>query len=202
MDIGIPSRWKGKGGKLTHGGQRTATGVISYTRPRTLRQGLRHFLGVNEEGSQLVEMAIVFPILLVILTGMASFGMALYSQQQLGLATAGAVQGVATGASVTSSTDPCATAETYVTQQLPGWTAASFSYTLKMYTSSTTSVTATGTGTSFSCSSDSGDLTINEPVVLTVAYPYGWFAIFQWSKYGSTFKPSGNLTVTEAAMAQ
>ncbi len=88
--------------KLPNGANRTSTGEIEWIRPQTLRQELHSFFGVREEGSQLVEMAVVAPILLIILTGMASFGMALYTQQQLGLATANAVQAVATGASYIS----------------------------------------------------------------------------------------------------
>jgi Flp pilus assembly protein TadG len=171
-----------------------------WVRPLTLRQKLHSFFGVQEEGSQLVEMAVVAPILLVILTGMASFGMALYSQQQLGLAAANAVQAIATGTSLI--TDPCKTAATDVAQSLPQWTAANISYTLTIYTKSTSSVTASGTGSGFTCTADSADLTTFQPVTLKVTYPYNWFPIFQWTKYGSNFAPTGNLTTTQAAMAQ
>jgi len=179
-------------------------GEATAARPLTLRQKLRAIVCAKEEGSQLVEMAVVAPILLVILTGMASFGMALYSQQQLGLAAANAVQAVATGASLLSNSDPCLTAKTDVVNSLPGWNASSFSYSMKIYTSSSTSVTATsGSGGSFTCSgTDYTDMTQNQPIVLTVTYPYSWFPILTWSKYGSSFSPSGSLTTTQAAMVQ
>jgi len=186
--------------ELPNGAHRTSTGEKEWIRPLTLRQKLHSFFGVNEEGSQLVEMAVVAPLLLIILTGMASFGMALYSQQQLGLAAANAVQAVATGTSLIS--DPCATVESDVTKSLPQWTAANITYTLTIYTKSTSSVVATGTGTSFSCTSDAVDLTTFQPVVLKVSYPYSWFPIFQWAKYGTSFTPSGSLSTTQAAMAQ
>lgn len=186
--------------KLPNGAQQTSQGATVWVRPLTLRQKLYAFVGAKEDGSQLVEMAVVAPILLVILTGMASFGLALYSQQQLGLAAANAVQAIATGTSLI--TDPCATAATDVAASLPQWNAANISYVLTIYTKSTTSVTASGTGSSFSCKSDAADLTTFQPVTLKVTYPYSWFPIFTWAKYGSTFVPSGSLSTTQAAMAQ
>jgi len=180
--------------------QRDSDCEAVWARPLTWRQQLHAFFSVGEEGSQLVEMAIVAPLLLIILTGMASFGMALYSQQQLGLAAAGAVQSIATGTSLI--TDPCATAATDVAASLPQWSAGSLTYTLLIYTSSTTYVTETGTGTGFSCKTAATSLTTFQPVILTVSYPYSWFPIFTWSRYGENFKPSGNLQTTQAAMAQ
>lgn len=200
MKIEVLFRENNEMRELSNGAHRTSTGEIEWLRPLTLRQKLHDFLGVKEDGSQLVEMAVVAPLLLIILTGMASFGMALYSQQQLGLAAANAVQAVATGTSLI--TDPCATVESDVTKSLPQFTAANITYTLVIYTKSTSSVTATGTGTGFSCTADATDLTTFQPVILTVSYPYSWLPIFSWSKYGTTFKPSGNLTTTQAAMAQ
>jgi len=187
--------------ELPNGARRTSTGEIEWVRPLSLRQKLHAFFGVREEGSQLVEMAVVAPLLLIILTGMASFGMALYNEQQLGYVTAGAVQALTID--VSQITDPCASVETYVSTSLPSYTAASFTYTLKIYTSSSASVTSgPTTGTGFSCKSYATDITQFQPVILTVSYPYSWFPIFTWSKYGTTFKPTGSLSSTQAAMAQ
>jgi Flp pilus assembly protein TadG len=190
--------------------QRTPNGGVAWARPLTLRQQLYSFFGAREEGSQLVEMAVVAPLLLVILTGMASFGMALYSQQQLGLATANAAQAVATGASYI--TNPCQSVEADVTSGLPNWTAASFNYTITitMVTSGTTTTqTDTWKGTSYPAdctTTDLTDLTSTpaqfHPFTLKVTYPYSWFPIMNWGSYGSTIKPSGNLTSTQAAMIQ
>jgi len=46
----------------------------------------------GEEGTELVEFAIVVPGLMIVLTGVASFALAFYSLQQLGNATTTAVQ--------------------------------------------------------------------------------------------------------------
>jgi Flp pilus assembly protein TadG len=201
MNTEISRQEKSKMQELPNGARRTSTGEIEWIRPLSLRQKLHAFFGVREEGSQLVEMAVVAPLLLIILTGMASFGMALYNEQQLGYVTAGAVQALTID--VSQITDPCASVETYVSTSLPSYTAASFTYTLKIYTSSSASVTSgPTTGTGFSCKSYATDITQFQPVILTVSYPYSWFPIFTWSKYGTTFKPTGSLSSTQAAMAQ
>jgi Flp pilus assembly protein TadG len=201
MNTEISRQEKSKMQELPNGARRTSTGEIEWVRPLSLRQKLHAFFGVREEGSQLVEMAVVAPLLLIILTGMASFGMALYNEQQLGYVTAGAVQALTID--VSQITDPCASVETYVSTSLPSYTAASFTYTLKIYTSSSASVTSgPTTGTGFSCKSYATDITQFQPVILTVSYPYSWFPIFTWSKYGTTFKPTGSLSSTQAAMAQ
>jgi Flp pilus assembly protein TadG len=201
MNTEVSRQEKSKMQELPNGARRTSTGEIEWVRPLSLRQKLHAFFGVREEGSQLVEMAVVAPLLLIILTGMASFGMALYNEQQLGYVTAGAVQALTID--VSQITDPCATVESYVSTSLPSYTAASFTYTLKIYSSTSTSVTSgPTTGTGFSCKSDAADITQFQPVILTVSYPYSWFPIFQWSKYGTTFVPTGSLSSTQAAMAQ
>jgi Flp pilus assembly protein TadG len=201
MENVVSNREKSTMQAFPDGVRRTSDGEVVWARPLTWRQQLHAFFGVGEEGSQLVEMAIVAPLLLIILTGMASFGMALYSQQQLGLAAAQAVQSVSIDA--TGISDPCATIESDVSNSLVGWNPASISYTLTIYTTSTASVSSgTMTGTAFSCKSLTADLTKFQPIVLTLSYPYSWFPIFTWSRYGETFKPSGNLQTTQAAMVQ
>ncbi len=199
--------------QLLHGDKRTSFIEIVRARPRTPGQKLRAFLSVKDEGSQLVEMALVFPILLVLLTGMASFGMALYSQQQLGFATANAVQAVATGASI-NTTGPCQAIETSVSNQLPGWTASSLSYTFTVYylESNGTTVTSTSeswTGTGYSACTGStlatefgSSASQFQAAVLTVSYPYNWFSVMTWGGWGMKIKPSGSLQSSQAAMIQ
>jgi Flp pilus assembly protein TadG len=151
---------------------------------------------------------LVAPLFLVILTGVASFAMALYSYQQLGYATSTAAQWVAAEYGMTSSDgsfDPCAAIVTEVTTALPNWTASKFTYTMSITSGagSSTSTTTIGptTGSGFSCSSDYSDLTQNEPIVVTVSYAYNWFSILTW-RPDDSFKPSGSLSATEAALVQ
>jgi Flp pilus assembly protein TadG len=167
----------------------------------SLRGRIRALLGAGEEGSQLVEFAMVAPVFLVLLTGMASFAMALYSYQELGYAVSGAVQSVAAQQGLVG--DACAAIVTDVDATLPNWSSSNFKYTLQVYETSSTSVTAgPTTGTGFSCTADTADMTANEPITLTVSYPYSWFPIMGWARTGNTFAASGNLSVTQSAMAQ
>jgi hypothetical protein len=121
----------------------------------------------------------------------------LYNLQQLGNATANAVQVVAGESGLI--TDPCAQAVTSVTAALPGWTAAKLTYTMVItYPSGTTTTTATygpTTGSGFSCTAGAALTSQNYPVVLTVSYAYSWMPILR-------FSPSSPLTSTQGAIAQ
>jgi Flp pilus assembly protein TadG len=149
----------------------------------------------GEEGSAWLEFAITLPLLMTVLTGMASFAMAFYSLQQLGNATSGAVQQVAEDQGLI--TDPCATALTSVTGALSGWTAGNFSYTMVITdstgTTHTYSSTTSGSSTSFTCTAGAAEEAPNEPVTLTVTYKYTWMPIM-------AFSPKSNLSTTQAAI--
>ncbi len=173
---------------------------------KTMRSRLRALLRNEEEGTQLVELAFVAPIFMVMLTGVASFAMALYNYQQLGYAVSTSAQYVATAAGMTTSGfDPCAAIVTQVTSALPSWTASKFTYTVAITSGSGSSTTVNTygptAGSGFSCSSGYSKLTVNEPMVVTVSYAYSWLTVLTWAP-NNTAKPSGSLTVTEAALVQ
>ncbi len=158
---------------------------------RRMKRGLR-FRG--EEGGALVEFAVTIPLMMTVLTGTASFSLALYYMQQLGAATSNAVQVVAAEQGLT--TDPCATAATSVTTSLSSWKSTGITYTMTITDSSGTSTTyGPTTGNSFSCTAGAALLSPNEPVSLTVSYAYTWLPVYK-------FSPSSALTSTSAFMAQ
>ena len=147
----------------------------------------------GEEGTSLVELAIALPIMMMLLTGVASFSLALYSLQQLGNATANATQVVASEQALVS--DPCASVVTLVTGALPSWTASKFTYTVTITNSGGTATTfGPTTGSSFSCTSGAADMAQNEPIAVTVSYAYSWLPVFR-------FTPSSALTSTETSIA-
>ncbi|HZP07576.1 MAG TPA: TadE/TadG family type IV pilus assembly protein [Terracidiphilus sp.] len=178
-----------------------ATGINeSECRRQSIVSRIRALIASHEEGTQLVELAFVAPIFLIMLTGIASFAMALYSYQQLGYATAATAQQV--GAQQGLITDPCAQIATDVTTALPGWKAGSFTYTAVITDSGGSSHTyGPTTGSSFSCTAGAGNMAQNEPMTITVSYAYDWFSILAWGP-NNTFSPSGNLTVSEAVMVE
>src|ERR1700728_3524627 len=76
---------------------------------------------IGEQGTSLVELAISLPIMLMLLTGAASFSLAFYSLQQLGNAATAGVRLIAANQGLVS--DPCETAAAAVESALPNWTA-------------------------------------------------------------------------------
>jgi Flp pilus assembly protein TadG len=156
----------------------------------------------SEEGGSLVELAMFAPLLFIVLTGAASFTFAFFNLQQLGNATASAVQVVAAQQGVNS--DPCNLAMTTIQGELPGFTAANLSYTLTV-TGTTGSATvfsstsgSNGSNTTFSCGgtdTTSTNFAADEPVTLQVSYTYSWLYVLKFTPAKSP------LTATETAMA-
>jgi Flp pilus assembly protein TadG len=159
-----------------------------------LRDFLRRLRRAGEEGASLVEFAMVLPLMMIVLTGGASFSMALYNLQQLGNATASTSQLLAAEAGLI--TDPCASTVSSVTASLPNWTASNLTYTVTITDSSGTAHSYGPTkGSTFSCTAGSTEMDTNEPVSVTVNYSYSWFPIL-------SFSPSSNLVSTESALME
>lgn len=123
------------------------------------------------EGNALVEFALCLPILMLILTGIATFGFALNNYLELTNALQIGAQQVAV--SQNSTTDPCNTVVAAVYQAAPYLTQSQLKFTTTIYTSPTASTAYPGT----SCSSGStttgaaGNLTPGYPVQVTATYP-------------------------------
>ncbi len=148
----------------------------------------------GEEGSALVEMALVLPILVTLFTGAASFSLGLFNFQQLVNAGSTATQLLAAEQGLI--TDPCASAASTVTGALPGWTASNLTYTLTITDTNGTAHTFGPTaGSTFSCASGAADMAPNEPVNLTVSDTYSWFPILD-------FSPNSNINVTQSALME
>jgi Flp pilus assembly protein TadG len=153
----------------------------------------------GDEGTALVELAIAVPILMMLLTGAASFALGFYSLQQLGNATANATQYEAAQQGI--STNPCTDIVTQITTTLPSWTASKFSYSISITDSSGTAhlfPTTAGSmdsGSAFTCASLASDEAQNEPITVTVSYTYSWLPVFR-------FTPSSALTSTDTVMAE
>jgi Flp pilus assembly protein TadG len=168
-----------------------------------LAQRLRAKHAKGEEGTSLVELALTLPILLMLLTGAASFSLGLYSLQELGSATTSAVQLVAADQGLV--TDPCETAAAAVEGSLPNWSTTKLTFTMSWTDSSGGShsqgPTAESSSSAFSCatagdgSSDTGTaIGANTPVILTVSYTYTWLPVFKVT-------PSSALSSTQASLA-
>jgi len=148
----------------------------------------------GEEGAALLEFAVTLPLLMTVLTGTASFSLALYFLQQIGNATSTAAQLL--GAEQGLITDPCQTVVKSVTASLPNLTASKITYTVVITNSGGTANTYGPTaGSSFTCTAGASEMAPNEPVSVTVSYAYSWLPILN-------FSPSSSLTSSETALTQ
>lgn len=154
---------------------------------RRVRRGSGHR---GEEGAALVEFAVTLPLLMMVLTGTASFSLALYFLLQVENATNGAVISVGNEAGFYPNNDPCAAAKSFVTTALPNLAPSKLALTLTITDTSLNTHTYNGTGSSFSCTS-APSMQPSYPVTLTVTYTYTWLPVL-------AFSPNSNLTSTQA----
>jgi Flp pilus assembly protein TadG len=148
-------------------------------------RGRRGPLGWGEDGSTVVETAIVLPILLVVLTGIFSFGIILNQYLVLTNAINGGARAFAmseqpsTNESMMASADPCAGTATIIQQSASNLSASNLSYTIT-YTVNKTGTATPYRGTGTSPPSCAG-LVMNQydTVQVQAVYPvtpvmYGW----------------------------
>jgi Flp pilus assembly protein TadG len=140
----------------------------------------------GEAGSTVAETALVLPVLLVVLTGIFSFGIILNQYLVLTNAVNGGARGFAAsapgtdgGTSLEDSGDPCEYAATTIQNSASNLTASNLSYTIT-YTVAKTSAVTKYTGTGSSSPSCSGlAMTQGDSVEIQAVYPvtpvmYGW----------------------------
>jgi Flp pilus assembly protein TadG len=170
----------------------TASVLRAETR---LRGELGRFLlsAGSEKGGALVEFALVLPVLLLVVTGITTFGLALNNYMQLTQAVG--IGGQALSVSRGNTTDPCNVVSSAVYAAAPYLVSTSITFTTKIYTSSSSSTSYSGA----SCSSSStttgaaGNLTQGQAAVVTATYPCS-LVVFG-ANYASTC--SLNAQVTE-----
>lgn len=137
---------------------------------------LRAVAGAGNEGSSLVEFALVLPLFLMIVTGIFSFSIALSHQETLTQVVG--VSGQYLQQIRSTTTDPCKDTFTAITNAAPNLNPANIALTLTM---NGTAVKAT------TCSGDQTDLVQGGPVTIEATYPC------QFSVYGFKFVPTCNL---------
>jgi Flp pilus assembly protein TadG len=136
-------------------------------------------LARGEQGSTLIEFALVLPVLMVIMVGIMAFGLAFYNQITLTNAANNAAQVLMAGSGVI--TDPCASVNNALAAAAPSlnnpavYGANKLSYKIQAYTSTTASTTVGPYTVTFpsggqSCPSLAASLTANQQVVVTATY--------------------------------
>ncbi len=164
-----------------HGYSRVAS--MCKTSGKAWSLGCRFFarLRSDDKGQNLVELALLAPVLLLLVTGVFSIGMGMIVYEQLGEAAFAGDQSMSQFEGVTG-TDLCGKAYTAVATVLsaPSWSAANlakvkFSATLGNGGTTTTIPQSSG---SFSCSGNLGNLGPKGQVTLRLSYDYTWMPIF------------------------
>jgi Flp pilus assembly protein TadG len=146
----------------------------------------RFRLGSTDDGQSLVEFALVVPLLLLVLTGIFSFGIIFNQYMVLTNAANSAARAFAASAgaglnaqSIAANNDPCAYAAAAVQSDVPGLDTNNLTYKI-IYTvlSTNTATTYNGTAsTNPTCSSVL--MNVGDSVQVTVTYPvsallYSW----------------------------
>lgn len=152
--------------------------------PARLRTG-------DRQGQSLLEFAVCLPILLLIVTGICTFGMAL--NNYLSLTNAVSVGGRLLAISRGQTTDPCATTASAVYGAAPLLSQSALSFTLVLngtpYSGASCSSTSTTTGAA-------GNLQQGTTATVTVSYPCNL------SVYGVNYLPTCSLTSQIAELVQ
>lgn len=154
-------------------------------------RGLRRFLRSDSQGQALVEMAFTLPIMMLMITGMTSFGLLLNNYLMLSHASDVGARYLAINQGnfdTGGTTNPCAMAATQIQAAAGTLAAGNLSYTITFYNSSSASTGsysssngATSFGAGSTCASGgatamglgggSVSVQLSYPFLLTV---YGW----------------------------
>jgi Flp pilus assembly protein TadG len=97
---------------LKNNSNRAALPADAHLRPQTLPERVLARLRMGEEGSNLIEFALILPIFLMLLTGCLTFGSVMFYKQQLQTAVGQGVHTLAISQNMVS--DPCAAATTVI----------------------------------------------------------------------------------------
>lgn len=137
---------------------------------------LRDLLGARSEGGSLVEFALVVPMMMVLMTGMFSVGIALNNYIVLTNGVAAGARAFALARGQSGVTDPCAYAAQITQQAAPSLKASSFTYSMAWTTinSAGSAVTTNYTNTCSGIALNSGDTVMVQATYPVPMIMYGW----------------------------
>jgi len=134
--------------------------LVANTTKSSSRSGGRIRLLTGEAGNALVEFAFVLPMMMVVITGLYSFGITLSNQIALTQATGAGAQYLITLRG--NTTDPCADTLTAMQGAAPNLRGSSLNITV-----TSNGVAATGS----SCPGQADNLKQGQPVTVSATYP-------------------------------
>lgn len=144
-------------------------------------------LGRGDEGQSLVEFGLVAPVLLVVLTGIFSFGIILTQYEVLTDSVSAGARAFALSrlqsTPALAASDPCAYAISVLEASAPNLTASSLTFSIS-YTNNQGSSPATTSYTT-SCTGLAGNMNANDQVQITASYPVTPM-VFKWATHSLT----------------
>jgi Flp pilus assembly protein TadG len=152
-----------------------------FLRTSSLNAGFARRLKSDNEGNALVEMAVTLPLLMLVMTGIFSYSMALYQKLELAEAVSNAGRFLATARGYN---DPCQSAAAAMMSAAPSLSKSNISVTIVLNGNTdfgagpVTSASCPGTG-----GSPNTDMVSGGTAEITATYPTG-VALFG-SNYGS-----------------
>ena len=145
----------------------------------------------EQNGSSMIEFALVLPVMLMAMMGIASFGMALNSYTSLTNATGVAARQLALSRGQT--TDPCKLGSAAAEAAAPLLSASNLTFTTTIngtvFTGNTCSSSSTTSGAA-------GDMVVDTTITLKITYPC------TLTVYGKNYAPSCTLTAQTSEMIQ
>ncbi len=145
----------------------------------------------NQEGQAMVEMALALPVLLLVLTGILTFGLAFNNYVLLTEATSIGARTLAISRGAT--TDPCATASSAVIAAAPLLTASNLSFTFVL---NGTSYTGASCSSGSTTSGAAANLIQGSNAIVTVTYPCSLVV------YGANYAPHCSLQAQMTELVQ
>jgi Flp pilus assembly protein TadG len=168
--------------KLSHRGPSISRADLSHRTGLDLRMSIGLEPYYQEEGQAMVEMALLLPVLLLLVTGLLTFAVALNNYVMLIQATGVGARAIAISRGQT--TDPCATASQAVSAAAPLLTAGNLSYTFNL---NGTTYTGASCSSGSSTTGAAANLVQGSNAVVTVTYPCSLVV------YGANYAPNCQL---------
>ncbi|MGB6689524.1 MAG: TadE/TadG family type IV pilus assembly protein [Terracidiphilus sp.] len=144
----------------------------------------------SEDGHAVLEFAFVLPMMMAVITGLFSFGIALNNQLELTEAVGSGGQYLQQIQSIT--TDPCQDVATTVQRSATNLNAANLTLTLTMQDNNGNSTVESGPASSFSCAGAQSGLVSGGSATVAGTYPCSLFV------YGLNFKNTCQLSAQVA----
>ena len=123
----------------------------------------------GERGSAMIEFALVFPVMMIVVFGLFSMGLML--NQYLELTDAVAVGGQYLADLRSNTSNPCSDTTTVIENAAPMLTAASMNFSYTITSGSGNSTTLNSFPNTTTCAAGAAELSPLEPVSVTVTYP-------------------------------